>query len=170
MHIRADPARSVILRRSRRICGCLSSSPPLCQRFARNASLAIGRHIITKLRFMQAPATINATFAQGRMIYISLPMAKRTSEGKSLIPPATVPAGRNPRTAYCTPQCYEKGILARAGSCQCKKCHGHAHAQGRKFDHGYLKNSPPDFRRPPLDQEWLFPEEPPTPIEDACHP
>jgi hypothetical protein len=63
--------------------------------------------------------------------------------------------------AYCTPQCYAKGKLGLAGSCQCQGCRGDAHGRGKKFafDHGYLKHSMPGSRRPPLDQELLFPDE-----------
>ncbi|MFP5236649.1 MAG: hypothetical protein ACLGSD_12170 [Acidobacteriota bacterium] len=74
--------------------------------------------------------------------------------------PATGPAGPIPHPAYCTPQCYAKGIRDRARFCECKGCGSKAHGRGKKyaFDHGYLKYSPPGSRKPPLGQEPLFPE------------
>ena len=64
------------------------------------------------------------------------------------------------------------GKLALSGSCQCKACRGDAHGRGKKFafDHGYLADSRPGSRRPQLSQEWLFPAEPLTPIDDAGQP
>lgn len=74
---------------------------------------------------------------------------------------ATGPAGPIPHRAYCTPQCYAKGKSALSGCCQCKGCRGDAHGRGKKyaFDRGYLKYSPPGSRKPPLDQELLFPDD-----------
>lgn len=88
---------------------------------------------------------------------------------RNLIPSATGPAGPIPHPAYCTHQCYAAGKPERSRSCECNGCHGDAHGRGKKyaFDHGYLKFSPPGSRRPPLDQERLFPDAPPTSIEDA---
>jgi hypothetical protein len=120
---------------------------------------------------MEAPATINATFAQAEMIY-PIPMAEGTLDERDLIPPATGSAGPIPHPAYCTPQCYAKGKLKLSRSCQCKGCRGDAHGRGKKyaFDHGYLRDSPIGSRKPPPGIGWLFPEEPPTPIEEADQP
>jgi len=73
-----------------------------------------------------------------------------------------------PRIPYCTPQCYAQGKRELSKSCHCMGCGGHAHGRGKKyaFDHGYLKYSPPGSRKPPLDQELLFPDDLATPIED----
>ena len=85
---------------------------------------------------------------------------------------ATGPAGPIPHRAYCTPQCYVKGKPALSGCCQCKGCRGDAHGRGRKyaFDHGYLKYSLSGPRKPPLDQELLFPEDPSPRTEEADQP
>ncbi len=99
-------------------------------------------------------------------------MAENTLEGKNLIPSATGKAGPMPRTPYCTPQCYAKGKRELSKSCHCERCSGEAHGRGWNyaFEHGYLKDLPVGFRKPPLDQEELFPEEPHIPIEDADQP
>jgi hypothetical protein len=78
----------------------------------------------------------------------------------NLIPRATGRAGPIPHPAYCTPQCYAKGKRVLSASCKCRGCRGDAHGRGRKyaFDHGYLKYSLPGSRKPPLDQELLFPD------------
>jgi hypothetical protein len=102
------------------------------------------------------------------MLEHCLPKAEVTLEEASLILAATGPAGPIPHPAYCTHQCYAKGKPELSASCECKGCSGKAHGRGKKyaFDHGYLKYSPPGSRKPPLDQELLFPEEPLAPIED----
>jgi hypothetical protein len=99
-------------------------------------------------------------------------MAQDRLEGRNLIPSATGPAGPIPHPAYCTPQCYAKGKRKLSGSCKCKGCRGGAHGRGKKyaFDHGYLKNAPPGSRKPPLDQEPLFPEQPSAEIEEPNQP
>jgi hypothetical protein len=99
-------------------------------------------------------------------------MAKNKLEGGSPILTATGPPGPIPHPAYCMPRCYAKGKLALSGSCQCRGCRGDAHGRGKKYasDNGYLKCSLPGSRKPPLDQELLFPEEPLTPKGDAVKP
>jgi len=85
---------------------------------------------------------------------------------------ATGPAGAIPHPAYCTPQCYAKGIRERARSCECKGCDGKAHGRGKKyaFDHGYLKYSPVGSRKQPAGQEPLFPEESIAPVDLTIGP
>jgi hypothetical protein len=97
-------------------------------------------------------------------------MAESILEEKNLIPSATGPAGPIPRRDYCKPLCYENDKHGPSGSCHCKGCRGNAHGRGKSYalDHGYLKDSPPGSRKPPLDQEWLFPEELPTGEEPTC--
>lgn len=89
---------------------------------------------------------------------ISLTMREHSSDSTILTPAATGPAGPVPHLDYCAPQCYKKGKLSK--SCKCKRCHGDAHGRGWKyaFEHGYLKCSPPGCRKPPFDQEELFPD------------
>jgi len=97
-------------------------------------------------------------------------MAEKVSEEKRPIPPtATGPAGPIPHPPYCRPQCYADGKHQSNRACQCKACGGDAHGRGRKyaFDHGYLRDSPPIFRKTPKDQEWLFPKEPPNLVEES---
>jgi hypothetical protein len=99
----------------------------------------------------------------------SLSKTETTLEGVIPFRAATGPAGPIPHRAYCMPQCYAKGKPALSGSCQCKGCRGDAHGCGKKyaFDHGYLKYSLPGSRKPPLDQELLFSDDPLSPIQDA---
>lgn len=99
-------------------------------------------------------------------------MAESMLEGKNLIPSATGPAGPIPHPAYCKPQCFAKGKHGPSGTCQCKGCRGDAHGRGKRYalDHGFLKDSLPGSRKPPLDQEWLFPEKPLTQIEGPDQP
>jgi hypothetical protein len=106
------------------------------------------------------------------MLEHSLPKPDATLEKGSPMPSATGPAGPIPHPAYCTPQCYAKGKRALSTSCQCRGCRGEAHGRGKKyaFDHGYLKFSLPGSRKPPLDQELLFPEDPLTPLDEAGKP
>jgi hypothetical protein len=84
---------------------------------------------------------------------------------------ATGAAGPIPHPTYCTPQCYSKGKVALSGSCQCRGCGGDAHGRGKKyaFDHGYLKYSLHGARKPPADQEFLFPDESPIPLDSVEH-
>ena len=98
-------------------------------------------------------------------------MAENTLEAKNRIPSATGLAGRNPRHAYCTPQCYN-GKRERWRFCTCRRCGGDAHGCGWNyaFEHSYLSSLPPGSQKPPLNQEWLPFEEPPTPIENADQP
>jgi len=98
---------------------------------------------------------------------IYLTMAESSLESTILIPSATGLAGPIPHPDYCAPQCYKKGKLSK--SCKCKSCNGDAHGRGWKyaFEHGYLSCSSPGYRKPPFDQEELFPDEPPIPIEEA---
>lgn len=99
-------------------------------------------------------------------------MAKKLSKEVDRVLSATGPAGPIPRTAYCTPQCYARGIRDRARSCECKGCGGKAHGREKKyaFDHGYLKDSPPGSRKVPTGQEPLFPEESTDPADLAIAP
>jgi hypothetical protein len=94
-------------------------------------------------------------------------MSMELSKKANKVLSATGPAGPIPHPAYCTPQCYAKGIRERARSCECKGCNGKAHGRGKKyaFDHGYLKYSPPGSRKPPADQEPLFPDESSAPVD-----
>jgi len=94
-------------------------------------------------------------------------MRKNLSESTILTPSATGPAGPVPHPDYCRPPCYKKGKLSK--SCKCKGCRGDAHGRGWKyaFEHGYLSCSPHRYRKPPPDQEDLFPAEPFTPLEEA---
>lgn len=103
------------------------------------------------------------------MLLQSRPEAEKMLEGESPIPRATGPRGSIPHPAYCTPQCYAKGKPARRGSCLCRGCRGDAHGRGKKyaFDRGYLKYSLLGSRKSPVDQELLFPEEPPDSVDDA---
>lgn len=97
-------------------------------------------------------------------------MREKPSESTISTLPATGPAGPIPHRGYCTPLCYKKGKLSK--SCKCKRCRGDAHGRGWKyaFEHGYLTWSPLGDRKPPSDQEELFPDEPPTPIEEGAKP
>lgn len=99
-------------------------------------------------------------------------MAKELSKEADNVLSATVRAGPIPRPAYCTHQCYAKGIRDRARSCECKGCDGKAHGRGKKyaFDHGYLKISPAGSRKLPAGQEPLFPEESTAPVDLAIDP
>jgi hypothetical protein len=87
-------------------------------------------------------------------------MALKSGIEKNRIPSATGPAGPIPHRHYCAPACYA-GNPASTSDCKCKGCKKNAHGRGRQyaFENGYLKNSQPNLRKPPEDQEELFPDE-----------
>jgi hypothetical protein len=87
-------------------------------------------------------------------------MAEYVLKEGNLVPSATGVAGPPLRRAYCSRGCYDSDEPIR--SCTCKGCYNDAHGRGYDyaFVHGYLKNSPPGFRKSPERQEWLpFPKD-----------